>query len=185
MSEPFLAEIRIFTWPWAPKGWALCDGSTLQVAQNTALYALLGPTFGSSGNPPTTFQLPDLRGRTPVGYLQSPTLGVTYQLGIAGAGGLEQVTLTTTQIPPHTHTAYGSSDTATKNPPLGNLYATTKAGTLPAPNLYSVPSGQGSLVALAPNTLGSSGGNQGHNNMQPSLVVNFCIATSGLFPPRN
>lgn len=172
MSDFFLGEIRLFSFNWAPQGWALCQGQDMPINQNQALYALLGLQYGGNGT--TVFKLPDLRGRVIVGQGQNPHTGTTYQIG--QAAGAEAVTLTQSQIPAHIHGINASADNATTNVAAGNYLATNPA--IPA---YATP---GSMVGLQPTTIGSAGGGQAHPNVQPSLVLNYCIATQGIFPPR-
>lgn len=178
--DPFVGEVRIFTWDWAPRGWALCNGAVLPANQNYALYSLLGNTFG--GSAPTTFALPDLRGRTPV----SMGRGQDQQIYAQGQkGGAENVGLTISNMPMHNHYVTALAGTAgNATGPKSGLPATVgKAGSNPTVNIYA-PAANAPLVPLAPDTLSSAGGNMPHNNMQPYMVVNFCIATSGIYPPR-
>lgn len=180
MADPFVGEIRMFSFPFAPKGWAQCNGQELPARQNAALYALIGTTFGGTGNP--NFNLPDLRGRTPVddGQRAAADGVTTYPPG--SKGGVETVTLNTAQIPAHTHQLYATATKGTTNNPSGMfpafgdqnlpLYVDPQA----APPPVILPLAAGAIVA-AP-----SGA---HNNMQPYTVINFCIAQTGLFPPRN
>jgi microcystin-dependent protein len=155
----------------APRGWAFCDGQILPINQNQSLYSLLGTTYGGDGR--TSFALPDLRGRTPIHVGSSN--GTIHNLG--QKSGEEGVVLSTSQIPAHTHTAQASSDPGNTPIPTGNVLADT------APNeLYHDAT---SLVALRAGTIANAGANQAHNNMQPYLVLNFCIALQGLFPSRN
>jgi len=169
MSEPFLAEIRIVGFNFAPRGWAFCDGQILPINQNQSLYSLLGTTYGGDGR--TTFALPDLRSRTPIHR------GSSYQLG--QKGGAETVTLTAAEIAAHSHTAKASSSDAADNAPQGQVLADPNpAGDL----LYGDPS---SLTSLRSGTITNAGGGQAHNNMQPYLTLSFCIALRGLFPSRN
>lgn len=170
MSEPFLAEIRIVGFNFAPKSWAFCDGQILPIAQNQSLYSLLGTTYGGDGR--TSFALPDLRGRTPI-HVGQANSGATYQEG--QKDGEENTSLTVSEIPQHTHQANASSSDADSPLPQGGILAK-------ALNLYQNP---GSLVALRTGTVANTGGGQGHNNMQPFLALNFCIALQGLFPSRN
>lgn len=171
MSEPFLAEIRIVGFNFPPRGWAFCDGQILPIAQNQSLYSLLGTTYGGDGR--TSFALPDLRGRTPIHVGTSD--GSTHLLG--QRGGEETHTLAGGEIPTHMHEAKASSDTGTTPIPTGNVLASSA----PA-ELYH---GASKLVELKAGTITNTGGGQAHNNMQPYLVLNFCIALQGLFPSRN
>lgn len=165
--EPFLGEIRPFAFGFTPKGWLSCDGRQMNVMQNQALYALLGNRYGGNGN--TTFNLPDLRGRTPLGC------GATTPL--AQQGGTETVALTAAQVPSHAHAVLATSTAASTAAPGGGALANLPTGT----NAYAAPNSS-TLNAAAVSTSGAS---QGHENMQPALAVNWCIATSGLFPTRN
>lgn len=170
-STPLLGQVMIVPYQFAPKGWALCNGQVLAINQNTALFALLGTTFGGDGQ--TTFALPDLRGRVPIGMGQGPGLS-SYVLG--EAGGVEQVTLTLSQIPSHTHVPMGSTAVANTGSPGGASWAAPRA------LLYSStpPS-----VPMSSAALGSTGGGQPHDNMKPFLVVTYVIALQGIFPSRN
>lgn len=168
MSEPFLAEVRMVGFNFAPRGWALCDGQILPINQNQSLYSLIGTTYGGDGR--TSFALPDLRGRTPI--------AVSGEHSEGQKGGEEIHTLTANEIPSHKHTVYATADNATAGQPGGKTLANARERTY-AP--YDV----GNKVAMAPDFLANAGGSQGHNNMQPYLTVNFCIAIQGLFPSRN
>lgn len=178
MAEPFIGEIKFFSFPFPPKNWALCNGQQLSIAQNQALFSLLGTAFG--GNGVTTFGLPDLRGRVPMHPGPGTQQGVT--------GGVENVTLNSTQIPAHNHQVMVSSKTngseeAYENAVIGlGVLANTDPAT-PA-NVYA-PASAGALLPLTPAMVSSAGGNQPHTNLQPSLVGNFCIALSGIYPSRN
>ena len=181
MSDPFLGEIKMLAFDWAPKGWAMCDGTVLQINQNAALAALLGTAFGGNGS--TTFGLPDLRGRTPLctGAL-APN---TYARG--NAGGVESVALTATQVPGHQHFVSAYPADGTVMPPTGALpaNAVTTSGSTTDFSCY-LPNGTWTpAVAMNANSVSPYGGGQPHNNMQPYTVVNFCISTVGIFPPRN
>jgi len=179
--DPFLGEVRIFPWSWAPDGWALCDGTQLPAQQNAALNALLGQTFGGNGS--TMFALPDLRGRTPV-HVGLGQDGATYQAG--QVGGAETVTLTAANLPQHTHSVNALSGTkGNASNPKSSLPATVGFGTgmTTAVNIYA-PATSTPIVALANDSFSTEGGSTPHNNMQPFLVLNFCIATLGIFPPR-
>ena len=173
MSEPFLAEMRIFGFNFAPRGWAQCDGQILPISQNQSLYSLLGTTYGGDGR--TSFALPDLRGRTAV---HEGNLNGAYNLG--QKGGEETHVLTVAQIPSHSHPLHAYSADATVNPnqPQGNLWAKTTA---PAYHTLSTSS----PAKLNANAVGNAGGGQGHENMEPYTTLNFCIATQGTFPSRN
>lgn len=166
MSEPFLAEIKIVGFNFAPRGWAFCDGQILPINQNQSLYSLLGTNYGGDGR--TSFALPDLRGRTPVHTGDGHAL--------ASKAGEETHTLTTAEMPNHTHTPQGSTAQVDSNDPTGRL-AGDNAGTP-----YKA---FGTAAAMAADMISTSGGGQGHENMQPFLTLNFCIALQGLFPSRN
>lgn len=172
MADPFLSEIRMFSFPYAPKGWAQCNGQLLPIAQNQALFSLLGTQYGGNGT--ITFALPDLRGRVPMSFGNGVAQGE--------AAGVENVTLLSTQLPMHTHTAFGASDPQnTRNYDDTVFTAATDILSGQPSNLYGPPSALVPLGAL----LTAAGGSQPHNNMQPALVVNFCIATVGVFPSRS
>lgn len=166
MSEPFLAEIRIVGFNFAPRGWAFCDGQILPINQNQSLYSLLGTTYGGDGR--TSFALPDMRGRTPI------HVGNGHREG--QKAGEETVTLSKAQMPYHEHT-YGVSSSV-GNSPDPRSASIGESSSLP----YGAPA---TLVAMGTSMTASVGGGQGHENMQPYLVVNFCIALQGLFPSRN
>ncbi len=168
MSEPFLAEIRIIGFNFAPRGWAYCDGQILPINQNQSLYSLLGTTYGGDGR--TSFALPDLRSRTPIHVGDGHTLGQK--------SGAETVTLTAAEIPAHTHTVKASSAP-------GNTANTTGAPILASvADIYRDPEA-GSSTALRSGTVTNAGGGQAHDNMQPYLTLGFVIALQGLFPSRN
>ncbi len=169
MSEPFIAEIRIFAGNFAPRSWAFCDGQLLPISQNTALFSLIGTTYGGDGR--TTFALPDLRSRAPIHKGNGG--GSTYSLG--QKGGEETHTLAAGEMPSHTHVIQGSADTATQSDPTGNVLAQST-------QLYRQST---NLVDMISGTMTNQGGGQAHDNMQPYLAVNFCIALQGLFPSRN
>jgi microcystin-dependent protein len=166
MAEPFLGEIRMISFTFAPKGWALCDGHTLPVSQNQALFALLGTTYGGNGT--TTFALPDLRGRAPVHH------GGGVQLG--EAGGSEAVTLTETELPAHGHLR-ATSNQATSGTPVGNVLAN-------APRRGVAVFAQPASPVVLPGTE-IVGGGQPHSNVQPFLALRFAIALQGIFPSPN
>ncbi len=173
MSEPFIAEIIMFGGNFAPRGWAFCDGQLLAISQNTALFSLLGTTYGGDGR--TTFGLPDLRGRVPVHPGTGPGLTTRY---LGQKGGTETETLNVNQIPAHTHTARGTSSKGTDQDPAGNVWAKEAVG---ATAVYASGSADTSLHASA---IANAGGSQYHNNIQPYTCVNFIIALVGLYPSR-
>jgi microcystin-dependent protein len=171
VSEPFLAEIRMVGFTFAPRNWALCDGQILPINQYQALFSLLGTTYGGDGR--TTFALPDLRGRAPVHFGSGPS-GQVY---LGSRGGAETVTLTPAQLPQHTHNQAGSTYQGRANDPaLQRLARQPRRGI----EVYTPPA---NLVALGSDR--AAGGSQAHDNMQPFLVLNFCIALTGVFPSRN
>ena len=176
MTQPFVGEIRIFPWDWSVRGWALAQGQTLSIQQNQALFSLIGTTYG--GNGVTTFQLPDLRGRTPLGIGQAP-FGQTYTWG--ERAGTETVTLLSTQIPAHTHQLMGTSAAATKRGPAAHTIAADTSATI---DFYTAAN-QAQLTPLSPNAIAPQGGNQPHTNLQPYLAMNYSIALQGIFPSRN
>jgi microcystin-dependent protein len=172
MADPFVAEIRIFPFNFAPKGWAFCDGQLLPISQNTALFSLLGTTYGGDGK--SIFALPDLQGSVALNWGQSSG-GSLYDLG--EMSGVETVTLLQSEIPAHSHTVMTDpDDPAESNDPAGNaLSRANKFIYGPAQNLQPM-----AQQALAP-----AGGSLPHNNMMPYLTLNFCIALQGVFPPRS
>jgi microcystin-dependent protein len=171
MADPFVAEIRIFPFNFAPKGWAFCDGQLLPISQNTALFSLLGTTYGGDGK--SNFALPDLQGRAPMHPGQGPGLSL-HDLG--ETGGSQTVTLLESEISAHSHAVSASQADGTSQSPVGEKLA-TGVGI----GQYAAPGG---LTQLSPNALTSTGGSQPHNNMQPYLTLNFNIALQGIFPPR-
>src|SRR5882724_8079483 len=175
MSSPFVAEIRMFGGNFAPKGWATCNGQLLPISQNTALFSLLGTTYGGNGT--TTFALPDLQGRIPIGQGQGPGLEI-YDLG--QISGEESVLLTLPELPAHNHSIKGSPLAATVSQVSGNAPSNTGADLL----LYAA--GSASMNAnLNPQTLQISGVGTPHENRMPVLTLNWVIALQGLFPARN
>lgn len=165
MAEPFLAEIRIMSFVFAPKGWALCNGQLLPINQNQALFSLLGTTYGGDGR--VNFALPDLRARTPIHTGNGHTLGER--------GGEQAHTLSIAELPAHTHVAQASPSNANSPTTTGNVLAS-------ALNSYRGPD---SLVSLHPASVANAGGSQAHLNMQPFLTLSFCIALQGIFPSQN
>lgn len=177
MSDVFLGEIRIFPFNFAPKGWAMCDGQLMAISQNTALFSLLGTIYGGDGK--STFALPNLEGRVPMFYGTGPGLSTHF---IGEVSGEPAVTLLTAQMPLHNHAAIADSSTATTTSPAGNLPAVPAGNQRFVHQMYT-NTGQ-NVSMLAGNVLTAGGGLQ-HNNLQPYLVLNFCIALQGIFPARS
>ncbi len=176
MSEPFTAEIRIFAGNFAPRGWAFCDGQLLPVSQNTALFSLIGTTYGGDGR--TTTALPNLQGRAPMHPGRGPGL-TSRRLG--QRGGVEMVSLTEAQMTQHRHTARAVQRPADDNDPVGRYWGVTVgSNTFIAPSSNNPPT----PTTLADQALLSTGGSQPHNNLQPFLTMNFIIALVGLYPSR-
>ena len=176
MSNPFVAEIRIFTGNFAPKGWALCDGQLLPISQNTALFSLLGTTYGGDGK--SNFALPNLQGSAPMQAGQGPGLSLR---ALGEVGGEQTVTLLQTEMPAHSHTAQGSAGSTQTAPPNNSWASGAKLG---GGNLYA-PTNPQSNVQMSPFGTSISGGNQPHNNMMPFLGLTFIIALQGVFPARS
>lgn len=168
--EPFIGELRCFGFTFAPRGWALCQGQLLAIASNTALFSLLGTTYGGNGQ--TTFALPDLRGRASLSFGQGQGLTNRTQGELAGE---EQVTLTSQQIPAHNHTVGASSAATGKNP----------ANSFPAFTAQGSSYGTTADLTMNPAMVGGGGGGQPHDNMAPYLVLNWCIALEGIYPSRD
>lgn len=164
MAEPFLSEIRIMSFGFPPKGWALCDGQQLPINQNQALFSLLGTTYGGDGR--VTFGLPNLQGNVPIHMGSGHTLGER--------GGEQAHTLSVGELPTHVHSFNGNTDNADAAAPTGNMFGTVN-------NLYGSPD---NLTNLNPATIANIGGSQAHLNMQPFLVLNFSIALQGIFPSQ-
>jgi len=174
MASPFVAEIRIFGFNFAPKGWAFCDGQILPLSQNTALFSLLGTTYGGDGK--SNFALPNLQGSAPMQQGQGPGLSLR---DLGETGGETTVSLLQSEIPSHTHTASASGGGGSANDPTGGVWAATviaRQGT----NTYGTAGG----ATMSPVALSIAGGDQPHNNMMPYLTLNFCIALQGVYPPR-
>ena len=167
MSEPFLSEIRIMSFVFAPKGWALCNGQLLPINQNQALFSLLGTTYGGDGR--VNFALPDLRARVPIHMGNGHTLGEK--------GGEQAHTLSISELPTHVHTLNATTIPATTNTP-DTTFLTAQST---ASALYGAPS---NLIAMNPAAIGNTGGSQAHLNMQPFLTLSFCIALQGVFPSQ-
>jgi microcystin-dependent protein len=168
MAEPFLSEIRLMSFGFAPKGWAQCNGQLMQINQNQALFSLLGTTFGGDGR--TTFALPDFRARTPIHVGSGHTLGEK--------GGEQAHTLSIGELPQHLHVLNASAATGTSAIPSNSVGLATSAN-------YEQYRGATTLVAMNPGSVTSVGGSQAHENMQPYLTINFCIALQGIFPSPN
>lgn len=169
MGTPFIGEIKIFSFDFAPKGWAVCAGQLMNINQNQALFSVLGTTYGGNGT--TTFGLPDLRGRVPI-HFGTPDYGGSVNPG--QTGGEEFHTLTNQEMPTHTHSVAAGNSAPTPTTPIGNFWA-------------QVPSGYSTTAngAMSPNAVGSNGGGQGHENRSPFLTLKICIALQGSFPARN
>ena len=174
MSEPFLGQIQAFGFNFAPRGWAQCNGQLLPIAQNTALFALLGTMYGGNGQ--TTFGLPDLRGRSAIHFGQGPGLSDYFQ---GEQGGVESVTLIQSQMPQHTHEARALAGNGNSKVAQNNVWA-KDAGVSSATYSSASPDSNMSAQAIA-----NAGGSQPHENRPPYLVVNWCIALEGIFPSRN
>jgi microcystin-dependent protein len=166
MAEPFLSEIRIMSFVFAPKGWALCNGQLMPINQNQALFSLLGTTFGGDGR--VNFALPDMRGRVPIHVGSGHTLGER--------GGEQAHTVSIAELPTHTHVLSGTADAGNTTNPNGSLLANATVASYGSAT---------NLVALNPGTVTSVGGSQAHLNMQPFLTLSFCIALQGIFPSPN
>jgi microcystin-dependent protein len=175
MSDQFVAEIRIFPFNFAPTGWALCNGQLLPISQNTALFSLLGTTYGGDGK--STFALPNMQGSTPMQQGQGQGLSLR---DLGEIGGEENVTLLQTEMPSHAHTAMAASNTGSPLPtPVANAWS---SGLKTGPSLYAPSSAND--VAMSPGATSIAGGNLPHNNLMPFLTLSFCIALQGVFPPR-
>lgn len=174
MSDPFVAEIRIVAFNFAPTGWALCNGQILSIAQNTALFSLLGTIYGGDGK--STFALPDMQGRAPMQYGQGPGLSLH---SIGEESGIPAVTLIQTEIPVHTHQVTATNSDAEDVTPTNNAWGLTNSNAATYRSGAETPN-----TTMSPNALAISGGSLPHNNMQPYLTLNFIIALQGIFPPR-
>ena len=166
MSEPFMSEIRMMSFNFPPKNWALCNGQTMAINQNQALFTLLGTTFGGNGT--TTFMLPNLQGRVP-----NHTGGIGHFLG--QAGGEQNHTLSISEMPAHVHVASGTSANGAVGVPSGSVLGAFN-------NAYTQPA---QLTSINPGSIANAGGSEAHPNMQPFLTISFCIALQGIFPSRN
>jgi len=173
MADPFVAEIRIYPFNFAPRGWAFCNGQLMPLSQNTALFSLLGTTYGGDGR--STFGLPNLQGRAVVHPGQGPGLSLR---SLGETGGSDAVTLLHSEIPAHTHALAASNEIGEDRKAVGEAMARSTGGPLYGP----VPA---TPVAMAAEAVASLGGSQPHNNLMPYLTLNFCIALQGVFPPRS
>jgi microcystin-dependent protein len=173
VADPFVAEVRIFPFTFAPKGWAFCDGQLLPISQNTALFSLLGTNYGGNGQ--STFALPNMQGKAAMQPGSGPGLSL-HDLG--EEGGSDTVTLLQTEIPAHTHTLRGSTASGDNPTPGGNTLARPGQTTIYQQNSSA------NLVQMAPEALPPAGSDQPHNNLMPYLTLHFCIALQGIFPPR-
>lgn len=174
MSEPYIGEIRLFGFNFAPYGWAQCNGQLLPIAQYTALFSILGVNYGGDGR--TTFALPDLQGRAALNSGQGP--GLSFRT-LGESGGEPYVTLIASEMPQHTHLAAASTNLADQIDPANNVWATGAGGR--GQNFYA----SGADVAMSSQAIGLAGGNQPHNNLPPYLALNYCIALQGVYPPRS
>jgi microcystin-dependent protein len=165
MSEPFLSEIKIMSFGFPPRGWALCNGQLLPINQNQALFSLVGTTYGGDGR--VNFGLPNLQGRVPMHFGNGMVLGEI--------GGEATHTLNSSEAPAHTHVPVGTTTAASSGSPSGNLWCSNAA----------TPFNPTSNAAMNPASISATGGNQSHENMSPYLVLNFCIALQGIFPSQN
>jgi microcystin-dependent protein len=177
MADPFLGEIMLVPYSFAPAGWAFCQGQILPISQNAALFSLLGAYYGGNGT--SNFALPNLQGNIPIGQGAGPGLP-EYSMG--ETGGVQSVSLLTSEMPIHSHVHYGDGTVASSANPVGmtfgDLSRTEKS-------YYVAPPAQGSTALMNPGVLQPAGGNQPHNNMQPYLVMNYVIALRGVFPTRS
>ena len=181
MAEPFVAEIRIFPFNFPPRGWAFCNGQLLPISQNTALFSLLGTNYGGDGK--STFGLPNLQGTTPISQGQGPGLS---QYFVGENGGSETVTLLTTELPSHTHTASAQTVAATVGDPNGATFAEgnfNNQGVSGPVNFY-IADAATPQTTMSGSMVQPAGSSLPHNNMMPYLTLNFCIALQGVFPPR-
>lgn len=184
MYNPFMGSIAMTAFSWAPVDWAKCDGQSMQISQHGALFALLATKFGGNGR--TSFNLPDLRGRVPIGTgpYSEPSTGFLFNFGHGWKGGVEDITITTATMPSHTHSVSCTDDNGTVPVPTNNIFGAAVDVSGTPSSVYAAASG--SIVEMNPaSSPYAAGANQSHNNIQPSTVVNFVIALDGLFPPRN
>jgi len=182
VSDQFLAEIRIFPFNFAPTGWALCNGQLLPISQNTAVFSLLGVNYGGNGT--SNFSLPNLQGSAPMHWGQGPSLADHY---IGESSGAESVTLISSEMPAHVHTLYAVEANGSTSTAAGNALAKPgkKVGPVTKPINQYTPYTAQAAVSMAPLALYPAGGSLPHNNLQPYLTLNFCIALTGIFPARS
>lgn len=179
MSDPFIGEIRIWANNFAPRGWLPCDGRVLPISQNTALFAILGTTYGGNGT--SNFALPNLQASVPMDWGNGPGLSPR---SLGETGGSNAVTLLTTQMPSHTHTLQGYNQIGVRGTPqAGDVLGFDNAAT-PAENIRFLTTAPTTSVPMSPQFVGGAGQSMPHENRQPYLALNFCIATEGVFPPR-
>lgn len=177
MADPFMAEVRIWATNFAPRGWAFCEGQYMPISQNTALFSLVGTTYGGNGH--TTFCVPNLKGRAPMHWGTGP--GLTPRV-YGEFGGVSRVTLTKSQIPAHNHIIAGQASNGNSHAPANHYLAKDPAKSQRVRMLKVEPS---SMVTMSPLAISAEGGGQSHENCQPYLGLNFCIATLGIYPSRN
>jgi microcystin-dependent protein len=178
VSDQFVAEIRMFAGNFAPAGWAICDGQLLPISQNTALFSLLGTQYGGNGT--SNFALPNLQGSAPMHFGQGAGLSVR---NIGGSGGSPTITLLTTEMPSHTHSAVGfSTSKADQTSPINHAWSKAQSGRQPLPMYSATP---GTSPAMSGAALSNSGASQPHNNLMPFQTLTFIIAMQGIFPPRS
>jgi microcystin-dependent protein len=174
MSESFIGQIQIFGFNFAPRNWAACNGQILSIQQNSALFAILGTTYGGNGT--STFALPNFQGRAPMHWGNGPAGNVV----LGKMGGVESVTLTLDEMPAHTHQLNATNDLSNSGAPANNAYLAKTSG--PPGTPYN---NVATDTTLSPNAIGFAGNSQPHSNMQPYLTLNFCICLYGIFPSRN
>jgi len=179
MSNPYVGEIRMFAGDFAPAGWMLCQGQTLPISGNETLFQLIGTTYGGDGE--STFALPNLSSRVPIHIGQGAGGLSNYTIG--ESGGVETVTLTTQQMPNHTH-VLAATDTGQQQAPASNTIPAVVTSTKANVHVYGPPPSPLSGISLHPQTIATAGGSQPHDNMKPFLVINFIIALSGVFPSQ-
>ncbi|GAB3127102.1 phage tail protein [Glaciibacter psychrotolerans] len=178
MTDPFVAEIRLVGFNFAPQGWAFCNGQILPIAQNTALFSLIGTFYGGNGT--SNFALPNLQGSMPLGQGQGRGLSQYY---LGESGGSAAVTLITGEMPNHNHSAHAVKALGNSTSPAGAVWAQPRVGRA-ASKTYAQSPAAGTLVPLAGEALGAFGGDQPHNNLPPYLTMNYIIALQGIFPAR-